>query len=93
MKVESSVHDITVEFLHVTSSKRNRSKKHDIETHTCAPHVNLEAAVAFTSDYFWGDVSRSTALIVHNLFVRLHLPRHSKITNLDSPRLIEQDVV
>ena len=82
-----------MQLFHCRSSERYSSYQHHVEADACAPHVRFEAFVASASYNFWSYVRWSSTLFLHVLFIRVDLPRDTKITNFDSSRLIKQNII
>lgn len=70
--------------------------KHEIENHSAGPNICHLSIIACVLNYLWSDVVQSTASCVHQVWPLLKLSteyRESKITNLDLPLFIYQNVL
>ena len=93
LEVILSSFDCVMQLFHCRSPEWYSSYQHHVEADTCAPHVRFETFVTSASYYFWSYVRRSSALFLHEFFFGVNLPRDSKVANLDSTRLIKQNII
>ena len=76
---------------HISPFKWYISIKHSKENNSCTPHVNSASIIPFFSDYFRGNIGRSTTLIIKRLSW-FDLFSNTEICDLDMTLIVKKDV-
>ena len=81
-----------MKILEIRCLERHSSTKHRKQEDTKGPDVYEEALITFIDDDFWGQIGRSTALLLDHLAF-LYDFRHTEITDFNSFLTIKKDIV
>lgn len=82
-----------LQLAHVRGFEGHRTEQHGVEHDASTPNIGLEAAVAFSFEHFWCDVSGCTTLLMLNLVLTLDKLADTEVTDLDVTLRSQKNII